>query len=98
MAKLGNPNWAKGKSGNLNGRPRDPIVAEMREALREVEKRKRKKLLVRFFERAFVNDKVLIAAVKKIVPDLQHTTGGLDSETIKSLADFLNNGKNENDE
>jgi len=40
----------------------------------------------------------LIAAVKKIVPDLQHTTGGLDSETIKSLADFLNNGKNENDE
>jgi hypothetical protein len=72
-----NTTFRKGESGNPKGRPKDPLIAEMREALETVEKKKHKKLLIRFFEQAFTNDKVLIAAVKKIAPDLQHSTGEL---------------------
>jgi hypothetical protein len=71
--------FKKGKdwNGNKKGRPIDPAIVEMRAALAEVEARKRKKLLTIFFEKAFISEKVLIAAAKKIAPDLQHTTGDI---------------------
>ena len=64
--------FPKGKNwnGNANGRPVAPEIEELRTALRMVRKHhKNKPLLVHAIERAYINDKVLIAILKKIIPD-----------------------------
>ena len=43
---------------------------ELKIAIRTVEKRRKKKLLEHFIDRAFKNDTVLIALLKKFVPDI----------------------------
>jgi hypothetical protein len=45
-------------------------LEELRQAINTVEKRKRKKLLEHFISRAYKSDKVLIALLKKFVPDI----------------------------
>ncbi len=62
--------WVKGQTGNPNGRPRVPEIQELRDAIKTVESKKRKKLLEHFVSRGFVSDSVLVALAKKIVPDL----------------------------
>ena len=64
-----------GQSGNPDGRPKGSKndLTLLKEALKDVEKTKDNKLFKRFIERAFINDKVLIAAMKKFVSDKQHT-------------------------
>jgi len=67
---VGNPNWKAGHSGNPNGRPRVPEIAELREAIRVAKKRNgNRSFLVHFVERAYINDQVLIALAKKLIPD-----------------------------
>jgi len=51
------------------GRPPKPEIEELRKAIKAVEKRKGKKLLEHFVERAYKNDSALVALVKKLVPD-----------------------------
>ena len=62
--------WQKGETGNSKGRPEVPEIEELRRAIR-VAKRKNgnKNILVHFVERAYVSDTVLIALIKKLVPD-----------------------------
>lgn len=43
---------------------------ELKTAIRTVEKRRKRRLLEHFIERAFKNDTVLIALLKKFVPDI----------------------------
>ena len=72
MAKRGNPAWinkGKGVSGNPNGRPRAPEIELFREALAQVEKENKISLLVHAVRRAYLEDTVLIALLKKILPD-----------------------------
>ena len=84
MTKRGNPNWGNGVSGNPNGRPLRPEVAELRESIQRVKKAREEKILTgelepgspvdildHFVERAYTSDQVLIAVVKKLAPDLK---------------------------
>uniref|UniRef100_A0A6M3KN86 Uncharacterized protein n=1 Tax=viral metagenome TaxID=1070528 RepID=A0A6M3KN86_9ZZZZ len=70
------------------GRPRKPEVEELRTAIKCVEKDKKKKLLTHFVERAYVNDHVLVALGKKIVPDLSAIEAGLEihPQTLLDIA------------
>lgn len=70
-----------------HGPPRKPEIAELRKAIEAVQKKKNKKLLVHFVERAYENDRVLIALGKKIIPDLTSVNGVLDAG--ETLHDFI---------
>lgn len=67
--------FIKGKSANPDGKPEGTksYITLLEEALKDVESVKGKQLFKRFIERAFITDKVLIAAMKKFVPDREHT-------------------------
>lgn len=76
--------FKKGVSGNPAGKPKgtldittqlNKITEELQASISRVEKIKNKKLLDHFVERAFEDDKVLIACTKKIMPDLIRTEG-----------------------
>ena len=74
MGKRGNPNWGNkesgnGKSGNPLGGPRKPEIEMFREAIAEVEAEKGTTLLKHAVEQSFKSEAVLIALLKKILPD-----------------------------
>lgn len=89
-----------GQSGNPKGRPKgsQSYITQLEKAIKTVEKEKNKSLWKRLVERAFVNDKVLIALVKKFIPDKTHTEiegleipvfinfEGLTTEELKAIA------------
>ena len=60
-------------SPNASGRPLNGTtqLSHLLAAVRRVESRENKNLLEHFVSRAFVTDKVLIAVMKKLIPDLQ---------------------------
>ena len=89
--KRGNPAWTKGNSGNTAGRPRNAAAEELREAIKKVEKRKRKKLFTHFVERAYENDKVLIALMKKVIPDKKEYE--LIGDLIININEKFNDGR-----
>lgn len=62
------------KEGNP-GKPKGAISysKKLDEALEEIETEEGKSLFKRFIKRAFINDKVLVAAMKKFVSDKSHT-------------------------
>jgi len=65
--------FKKGQSGNPNGKPlgANTKVKALEDAIRTVEKKKKKKLLIHAVETAFTDTKVLAAILKKIIPDLK---------------------------
>lgn len=69
--------FKKGQSGNPKGRPKSPEVEELRAAIREVEKGKKTKLLKHFVKKAYEDNRVLIALMKKILPDISQSSGDL---------------------
>jgi len=65
----GNPNWLRGNSGNPKGRPKKAEIDKLRKALEYGEQKFGKDIFYHAIERAFKNDQVLIALLKKLVPD-----------------------------
>ena len=60
-----------GKSNNPNGRPPkgNAFVEQLAKAIKVVEKAKGKSLMQHAIERAYVEDTVLIALLRKVLPD-----------------------------
>ena len=73
MGKRGNPNWKKGVSDNPKGRPTGTTRTNLlMDAIAKVEKQKgKKKFLIHAVEQAYTDTKVLVAILKKIIPDLK---------------------------
>jgi len=82
-----------GQSGNPDGRPKGTknYLTLLEEALKDVEDKNGNKLFKRFIERAFTNDKVLVAAMKKFVSDKQHT----ELETTEPIEIVIHRAKDE---
>lgn len=87
--------------GNPNGRPKGSknhySIAELWGAIKEVEsKGGKKKILTAFVEQAYDNPTIMIALMKKLLPDLRSIEGALglfestmDDELAKAIQDKL---------
>ena len=64
--------FQKGNKANINGRPKGSVdfIAEMKRAIRTIGKEKGISLIEHAIQKAYTNPQVLIAMLKKIVPDM----------------------------
>lgn len=66
------PKFKKGQSGNPAGKPKgaNQPMTELLKAIKKIEKEEdREKLMEHFVKRAYEDNKVLVALMKKILPD-----------------------------
>jgi hypothetical protein len=80
--------WKVGETGNPNGRPRKPEVELLREALETAKTKHGKHLIEHAIELAYKDNNVLIAILRKILPD-QLEGKGFD-QLIKNVIVFRN--------
>ena len=81
MAKRGNPNWVKGKSGNPTG-PKPGLYRQLLHKALAADKLKHKKHLLEYaVDKARTDATVLNAILKKVLPDLKSIEAKIDSES-----------------
>lgn len=76
-------------NGNANGRPGNPAIKELENAIKKVQKRHNKTLMEHFVERAYKSDNVLTAITKKRVPDLSAIDMGFDQDKPLSISNVI---------
>lgn len=83
--------FKKGQINNPHGRPKAPEVEELRIALKAAKEKNNKSLIDHFVERAYSNDKVLVAVMKKLIPDitLSELTGPDGKPLIPPVVKYL---------
>ena len=86
--------WKKGESGNPNGRPRKAEIDNLRRAIEEGEKKHGKSLFKHAVDRAFTNDTVLIALLKKLVPDMTHIEDERELQKIINIINYADTKRN----
>ena len=72
--------WKPGQSGNPKGRPKNKASLALQEALQAAEKKNNKSLLEHFVQRAYEDDTVLIALMRKILPDVKFVAADVHSQ------------------
>lgn len=87
--------FIEGISGNRKGKPQGSknYLTLLSEALKEYETEKGKSLFIRYVERAFVNDRVLISLMKKFIPDKTH----MEAEPQEGVHIFVHHVRNKED-
>lgn len=84
--------FVKGQSGNPGGRRKGTkdlySLDALRIAIREVEQEKKVNLLKHFIRRALESDSVLLALMKKFIPDIEHKDEKNGEELINETLEF----------
>lgn len=85
--RTGNPNWVKGKAQNPAGRPKGTknkfSLAHLQRAMEKAKKtHSGQSLIESMCERAYTNDHVAIAILRKMLPDLRQVDAIVDVGTI----------------
>lgn len=84
--------WQAGVSGNPKGRPKNPVIQIFKDVCLKVEKEKGLSLLEHAVRRAYDDDQVLIAIIKRMIPEeVSHIfEGDVNVNHADSVAKLLN--------
>ena len=77
--------FGKGTIGNPNGRPEVSAAERLLKALNNATKIKGQSLFDRFVEQAYNDPKILVALMKKFVPDLSSMDASIQAEMFGSF-------------
>jgi hypothetical protein len=91
--------WKKGQSGNSKGRKKSEVRLAFENAVKKVEKAKKKKFFEHVVECAWTDPGLMKEVLKKLVPDLKQQELNLNAgEDLKSFISWLGgrNGDTEN--
>ena len=83
--------FKKGQTSNPHGRPRQPEIEKLRQAVAEVEAEKKVSLYKHLVEQAFKDNAVLTALTKKFVPDI--TKADIDISSPVGMIIHFKDGK-----
>ena len=72
------------------GRPRNPEIEELRKAIEKVQKDHDSTLLEHFVERAYTDNTLLVALMRKLVPDKKALEGDVAGTVNVQILDYAN--------